>query len=157
MNNLEKKKIQNRVLSGDAGISAAPRLAEAHPAAETNAPSGHLNQTPGEGACVSHVPVCAVLRPPAPSKASHNLCVPAKDQADWAAAWAHGQQAPGHPVATSHRPSVRWPAPHLVYLSARRRACPFHKLSLFSSTLPRRAPGSAHGPAGTSPPHDSLT
>jgi len=67
-----------------------------------------------------------------------------------------GRQALGHPVATSHRPSARWSAPHLVHLTARRCACPFHKLRLFSSTLPRRAPGSVHGPAGTSLSHSSL-
>ena len=61
-----------------------------------------------------------------------------------------------HPEATSNRPSARWPVPHLVHLAARRRACPFHKLRLFSSTLPRRAPESAHGPAGTSPPRGFL-
>jgi len=38
-----------------------------------------------------------------------------------------GRQAPGHPVATSHKTSARWPAHHLVHLAARRRACPFHK------------------------------
>jgi len=49
-----------------------------------------------------------------------------------------GRQAPGHLVATSRSPSARWPAPHLVHLAARRRACPFHELRHFSSTLPRR-------------------
>jgi len=50
---------------GDGGIGAAPRLA-AHRAAHTNAPGGHLNQTPGEGACVSLVAACAVLGPSSP-------------------------------------------------------------------------------------------
>jgi len=72
-------------LRGDGGIGAAPRLAAAHRAAGTNAPGGHLNQTLGEGACVSHVAACAVLGPPAPSKAPHNLRVPAKGRADQAA------------------------------------------------------------------------
>ena len=64
-------------MRGDSGIGAAPRLAAAHRAADTNAPGGHLNHTPGEGACVSHVAACAVLVPPAPSKAPHYLRVPA--------------------------------------------------------------------------------
>ena len=71
-------------------ISAAQRIAAAHRAGDTNAPSGRPNQTPGEGVCVSHVAACAVLGPPAPPKAPHNLRVPAKGQADRAAAWAHG-------------------------------------------------------------------
>ena len=82
--------MQNLVLRGDGGIGAAPRLAAAHRAADTNAPGGGLNQTPGEGACVSHVAACAVLRPPAPSEAPPDVLVPAKGQADRAAAWAHG-------------------------------------------------------------------
>ena len=61
-----------------------------HRVADTNAPGGHLNQTPGEGACVSHVAACAVLRPPAPPKAPHHVRVPAKDRTDRAEAWAHG-------------------------------------------------------------------
>jgi len=91
-------KIENRYFRGDGGIGPAPRLAAAHRAADTNAPGGHLNHTPGEGACVSHVAACAVLGPPAPSKAPHNLGVPAKGRADQAAAWAHGAagtRAPG--------------------------------------------------------------
>ena len=40
---------------------AEPRLAAAHRAADTYAPGGHLNQTPGEGACVSHVAACTVF------------------------------------------------------------------------------------------------
>ena len=69
-----------------------------HRAADTNTPGGHLNQTLGEGACVSHVAACAVLRPPAPPKAPHNVRVPAKGRADRAAAWAYGAagtRAPG--------------------------------------------------------------
>ena len=133
-------KIQNRYFRGDGGIGAAPRLAAAHRAADTNAPGGHLNHTPGEGACVSHVAACAVLRPPAPSEA--RLIGLQRERT--------GRQAPEHPVATSHRPSARWPAPHLVHLAACGRACSFHKPRLFSSTLPRRAPASAGGVAGTS-------
>jgi len=70
-----QKVLKNRKLSlrGDVGIGVAPRLAVAHRAADTNAPSGHLNKTPGEGACVSHVTVCAVLGPSAPSKAPQLL------------------------------------------------------------------------------------
>ena len=71
-------KIENRYFRGDGGIGAAPRLAAAHRAADTNAPGGHLNHTPGEGACVSHVAACAVLRPPAPSEAPPDALVPAK-------------------------------------------------------------------------------
>jgi len=66
----------------------------AHSGADTNAPGGDLNQTPGEGVCVSHVSACAVLRLPAPP----DVLVPAKGQADRAAAWAHGAagtRAPG--------------------------------------------------------------
>jgi len=80
------------------GIGSAQRLAEAHRASNTNAPSGHLNQTPVEDACHSHFAACAVLGPPAPSKAPHNLGVPAKGRADRAAAWPHGaagSRAPG--------------------------------------------------------------
>ena len=90
--------IENRIFRGDGGIGAAPRLAAAHRAADTNAPGGRLNQTPGEGACVSHVAACAVLRPPAHSEAPPDVLVPAKGQADRAAAWAHGAvgtRAPG--------------------------------------------------------------
>jgi len=75
-------------------LGAAPRLAAAHRAANENAPGAHLNQTPDEGACVSYVAACTVLAP-APSKAPHNLRVPAQGQA---AAWAHGAvgtRAPG--------------------------------------------------------------
>jgi hypothetical protein len=67
-----------------------------------------------------------------------------------------GRQAPEHPVTTSHRPQARSTAPHLVHLAACRCACSFHKLRLFSSTLPRRAPASAGGAAGTSPPRVNL-
>jgi len=70
--------IENRYFRGDGGIGAAPRLAAAHRVAETNAPGGHLNHTPGEGACVSHVAACTVLRPPAPSEAPPDALVPAK-------------------------------------------------------------------------------
>jgi len=98
-NHLERfSEIENRIFRGDGGIGAAPRLAAAHRAADTNAPGGRLNQTPGEGACVSHVAACAVLRPPAPSEAPPDVLVPAKGQADRAAAWAHGAagtRAPG--------------------------------------------------------------
>ena len=77
INTLKLKKrlweIANRVLRGDGGIGAAPRPAAAHRAADTNAHGGHLNQTPGESVCLSHVAVCAVLGLPAPSKAPHNL------------------------------------------------------------------------------------
>jgi len=53
-NHLERfSEIENRIFRGDGGIGAAPRLAAAHRAADTNAPGGRLNQTPGEGACVS--------------------------------------------------------------------------------------------------------
>jgi len=79
-------------------MAEALRLAAAHRAADKNAPGGHLNQTLGEGACVSHVAACAVWGPPAHSKAPHNLRVPAKGRADRAAAWAHGAagtRAPG--------------------------------------------------------------
>ena len=69
---------KNFTLRGDGGIGAAPRLAAAHRAADTNAPGGHLNYTPGEGACLSHVADCAVLGPPGPSKVPHNLRVPVK-------------------------------------------------------------------------------
>ena len=79
-------KIENRVFRGDGGIGAAPRLAAAHRGADTNAPGGNLNQTPGEGVCVSHVAACAVLRLPAPSEAPPDALVPAKGQADRAAA-----------------------------------------------------------------------
>jgi len=72
------EKSQIRVLRGDGGIGPAPRLAAAHRAADTNAPGGHLNYTPGEGACLSHVADCAVLGPPGPSKVPHNLRVPVK-------------------------------------------------------------------------------
>ena len=75
-----------------------PRLAAAHRRSDTNAPGGHLNQTPGEGVCVSHVAACTVLRLPAPSEAPPDVLVPAKGQADRAAAWAHGAagtRAPG--------------------------------------------------------------
>ena len=123
----------------DLPSQAGPRLAAAHRAADTNAPGGHLN----EGACVSHVAACTVFGPPAPSKATHNLRVQ-KAVLIGVQQGRTGRQAPGHPVATSHRPSARWPATHLVHLAARRRACPFHKLRLFSSTLPRRAPGGLH-------------
>ena len=69
-NHLERfSEIENRIFRGDGGIGAAPRLAAAHCAADTNAPGGRLKQTPGEGTCVSHVATCAVLRPPAPSEA----------------------------------------------------------------------------------------
>jgi hypothetical protein len=91
-------KIENRYFRGDGGIGAAPRLAAAHRGADTNAPGGNLNQTPGEGVCVSHVAACAVLRLPAPSEAPPDALVPAKGQADRAAAWAHGAagtRAPG--------------------------------------------------------------
>jgi len=91
-------KIENRVFRGDGGIGAAPRLAAAHRGPDTNAPGGHLNQTPGEGVCVSHVAACAVLRLPAPSEAPPDALVPAKGRADRAAAWAHGAagtRAPG--------------------------------------------------------------
>jgi len=83
---------------GDGGIGAALRLA-AHRAADTNAPGGHLNKTPGEG--VSLVPACAILGPPSP-KAPPSVLVPAKGQADWAAAWVHGAagtRAPGGHLA----------------------------------------------------------
>jgi len=66
-------------------------------AVDTNAPGGHLNHTPGEGACVSHVAFCAVLGSTL-SKTLHNLGAPAKGRADQAAAWAHGAagtRAPG--------------------------------------------------------------
>ena len=79
-------KIENRVFRGDGGIGAAPRLAAAHRGPDTNAPGGHLNQTPGEGVCVSHVAACAVWRLPAPSEAPPDALVPAKGQADRAAA-----------------------------------------------------------------------
>jgi len=79
-------KIENRYFRGDGGIGAAPRLAAAHRGADTNAPGGNLNQTPGEGVCVSHVAACAVLRLPAPSEAPPDALVPAKGQADRAAA-----------------------------------------------------------------------
>jgi len=72
-----------------------------HRAADTNAPSGHLNQTPGEGARVSLVAACAVLGPPS-SKAPSSVLVPAKGQADWAVAWVHGAagtRAPGGHLA----------------------------------------------------------
>ena len=85
------KRNRNRVLRCDGGIGAAPRLAAPHRAADTDAPGGHLNQTPGEGACVSHVAACAVLGPPAPSKDPHNFGVPAEGRADRAA----GTRAPG--------------------------------------------------------------
>ena len=91
-------KIENRYFRGDGGIGAAPRQAATHRGSDTNAPGGHLNQTPGEGVCVSHVAACAVLRLPAPSEAPPDLLVPAKGQADRAAAWAHGAagtRAPG--------------------------------------------------------------
>ena len=55
--------LQLRIFRGGGGIGAAPRLAAAHRAADTNAPGGRLNQTPGAGACVSHVAACAVLGP----------------------------------------------------------------------------------------------
>jgi len=93
-----KKEIENRVLRGDGGIGPAPRLAAAHRAADTNAHVCHLNYTPGECACVSHVAACAVLGPPAPSKAPHDLRVPTKGRTDRAEAWAHGAagtRAPG--------------------------------------------------------------
>ena len=91
-------KIENRYFRGDGGIGAAPRLAAAHRAADTNAPGGNLNQTPGEGVCVSHVAACAVLRLPVPSEAPPDVLVRAKGQVDRAAAWAHGAtgtRAPG--------------------------------------------------------------
>ena len=91
-------KIENRYFRGDGGIGVAPRLAVAHRGPDTNAPGGHLNQTPGEGVCVSHVAACAVLRLPAPSEAPPDALVPAKGRADGAAAWAHGAagtRAPG--------------------------------------------------------------
>ena len=98
-NHLERfSEIKNRIFRGDDGIGAAPRLAAAHRAADTNAPGGRLNQTPGEGACVSFIAACAVLRPPAPSITPPDMLVPAKGQADRAVAWAHGvtgTRAPG--------------------------------------------------------------
>jgi len=68
----------------------APRVAAAHRGADTNAPGGDLNQTPGEGVCVSHVATCAVLRLPAPSEDPPDVLVSVKGQSDRAAAWAHG-------------------------------------------------------------------
>ena len=59
--------------------------------------SHFLNQTPGEGVCVSHVAPCAVLRPPAPPKAPHNVRVPAKGRADRVSAWAYGAARTGAP------------------------------------------------------------
>jgi len=93
-----RTEIENRIFRGDGGIGAAPRLAVAHRAADTSAPGGGLTQTPGEGDCVSHVAACTVLRPPDPSEAPPDLLVPAKGQADRAAAWEHGaagNRAPG--------------------------------------------------------------
>ena len=87
-------KKENRYFRGDGGIGAAPRIAAAHRGADTNAPGGDLNQTPGEGVCVPNVTACAVLRLPAPSEAPPDVLVPVKGQADraaaWPAAWAHG-------------------------------------------------------------------
>jgi len=122
-NAIFKREDGRRAANARGGIGAASRIAAAHRAADTNAPGDHLKQTPGEGACFSHVAACAVLRPPAPPKVPHNVRVPAKGRADWATAWAYGVTDTGDPVATSHRPSARWPAPHLVHLAARRRAC----------------------------------
>ena len=78
--------IENRIFRGDGGIGAAPGLAAAHRAADTNAPGDNLNQTPGEGVCVSHVAACAILRLPAPCEAPPDALVPAKGQADRTAA-----------------------------------------------------------------------
>ena len=76
-NHLERfSEIENRIFRGDGGIGAAPRLAAAHRAADTNAPGGRLNQTPGEGTCVSHVTTCVDFRPPAPFEAPPDVaCV----------------------------------------------------------------------------------
>ena len=91
-NHLEKfSEIENRIFRGDGKICAAPRLAAAHCAADTNARGGRLNQTPGEGACVSHVAACTVLRPLAPSEVPPNVLVPSKGQVAWVAAWSHGE------------------------------------------------------------------
>ena len=79
-------------------ITEWARRPAAHRGADTNAPGVDLNQTPGEGVCVSHIAACAVLRLPAPSEAPPDVLVPAKGQADRAAAWAHGAagtRAPG--------------------------------------------------------------
>ena len=91
-NHLERfSEIENRISRGDGRISAAPRLAAAHCAADTNAPGDHLNQTPGEGACVSHVAACAVLRLSAPSEVPPNVLVPSKGQAARVTVWSHGE------------------------------------------------------------------
>ena len=98
----------------------------------------------------------AVLRPPALSEAPLNVLVPAKGQADRAAAWEHGAAGTRAPGGGLTYTLGEVPAPHLVHLAAYRRACSFHKLRFFSSTLPRRAPASAHGAADTSPPRGRL-
>jgi len=68
----------------------AQRLAVVHRAVDTNAPGGHLHQTPGQGACVSLVAACADFEPPAPATATNIFPALVEVQADPASAWAHG-------------------------------------------------------------------
>jgi len=101
---LFSKVIENRVLKRDGGIGAAPRLAAVHRAAATNAPCGHLNQTPGEGACVSLVAACAFLGRQLLPKLPPIFLFLQKATLIGLQRGHTGLQAPGHPVATSHRP-----------------------------------------------------